>query len=109
MRHPRRPLSPEEARARAVLILLMRIKDLNDREVGELAGMTRQAIEARRAKPPDCTRMSLRDIGRLAEAFDIPQILFSMEPDEALAWYAANRKELLKAPSRWTVPPLVAA
>lgn len=110
MQTPRRPLSPEEARARAVLTVLMRVQHLNDRQVGERAGMTRQAVEARRKEDPEkCTRISLRDIGRLAKALDVPQSLFTMEADEALAWYAENRKELLRSRSRWTVLPLIAA
>lgn len=109
MQTSRRPLSPEEARARAVLSVLMGVQRLNDREVAERAGMTRQAVEARRADPTKCTRISLRDIGRLAKALDVPQSLFTMEADEALAWYAENRKELLRSRSRWTVLPLIAA
>lgn len=84
----------------------MRVQDLTDQKVGDRCHVSRSAIEARRAGD---TRITLKDVGLLSRALDVDPALFSMEPDEALSWYAENRKELLRTPTIWTVPSPVAA
>lgn len=85
-------LTEEERRAYRVLDLAMRVFDITDQVLADRVGMTRQSIQQRRK---GITRMRLGDVDRFAVALDVNPLVFSLDPEEALRFFADNYADML--------------
>lgn len=94
-----RPLTPSEDNARRVLNQLMGMMGLKDAEVAERLGVARSAAQARRS---GITPIDLRDADRLAEALDVPPLVFNLPYHEAARWIVDNRPDLLIGAKPWS-------
>lgn len=87
MAKERPTLDPVESRYKAALGLLMRLRGINDRQVGERVGMSQQLVQQRR---DGWTRIRPGEISAFAQVLRVPEELFTMDGADIHRWWAAH-------------------
>lgn len=67
----------------ATLVMLKKYRQLTDRAIGQMAGVSGQKIGSHCRGRGHVTE---RDLAMFAQIFDVPEYVLLLEPDEALRW-----------------------